>query len=111
MKNKIQYEANDIELQEELNGEIITEEITDPLCNTVAECRRVAEGNLEMIKAQRRRVNFRKLTHLQDELMDKLKVYHPYSDEDMEILVVGLKRTYSKDAGVFDEIDGWRYMP
>jgi hypothetical protein len=111
VKTTIQYEADDIEFQQKLNGEIITEEITDALCNSVTECRRVAEGNLEMIKAQRRRLRFKKLTHLQDELLDKLKVYHPYSNEAMEVLVVGLKRTYEKGAGCFDEIEGWRYIP
>jgi hypothetical protein len=113
VKNTIQYVADDLEFQSKLNGEIITEEITDPLCQSVTECRRVAEGNLEMIKAQRRRIRFNKLAHLQDELMDKIKVYHPYSGEGMELLVVGLKRTYTKGegGGVFDEIDGWRYIP
>jgi hypothetical protein len=111
VKTTIQYEANDVEFQQKLNGEIITEEITDPLCNSVTECRRVAEGNIEMIKAQRSRIQFTKLGHLQDELLDKLKVYHPYSNEGMELLVVGLKRTYTKGQGVFDEIDGWRYIP
>lgn len=111
VKNTIQYEANDVEMQQKLNGEIITEEFTDPLCQSVTECRRVAEGNLEMIKAQRRRITFTKLAHMQDELLDKIKVYHPYSGEPMEVLVVGLKRTYTKGEGVFDEIDGWRYIP
>lgn len=110
VKTTIQYVANDVEFQQKLNGEIITEQITDPLCNEVTECRRVAEGNLEMIKAQRRRISFKKLAHLQDEMLDKLKVYHPYSGEAMELLVVGLKRTYAKGEGVFDEIDGWRYI-
>ena len=111
VKNTIQYEANDVEMQQKLNGEVITEEITDPLCQSVTECRRVAEGNLEMIKAQRRRIRFTKLAHLQDELLDKIKVYHPYSNEGMEMLIVGLKRTYTKGEGVFDEMDGWRYIP
>jgi hypothetical protein len=111
VKSTIQYEANDVEFQQALNGEIITEEMTDALCNTVTECRRVAEGNLAMIKAQRSRVGFRKVAHLQDELMDKLKVYHPYSGEAMEMLVVGIKRAYTKGEGVFDTIDAWRYKP
>jgi len=111
VKTTIQYEANDEELQRKLNGEIVTREFTDPLCNSVTECRRVAEGNLEMLKAQRRRVSFQKITHLQDELLDKIKVYHPYSGEGMEILIVNLKRTYEKGKGVFDKIEGWRYIP
>jgi hypothetical protein len=111
VKTTIQYEANDVEFQRKLNGEIVTEEITDPLCNSITECRRVAEGNLAMVRAQRSRVSFRKIAHLQDELMDKLKVYHPHSAEGMEMLVVGLKRSYTKGEGVFDQIDGWRYKP
>jgi hypothetical protein len=111
VKSTIQYEANDIEFQRKLNGEIVTEEITDALCNTVTECRRVAEGNLEMIKAQRSRVNFKKIAHMQDELLDKIKVYHPHSGEGMELIVVGVKRTYTKGEGVFDHVEGWRYKP
>jgi hypothetical protein len=111
VKTTIQYVADDIEFQQKLNGEIITEEITDALCNSVAECRRVAEGNLAMIKAQRSRISFSKLCHLEDELLDKLKVYHPYSGEGMEVLVVGLKRTYVKGQNVIDDIEGWRYIP
>jgi len=111
VKMTVQYEANDIEFQRTLNGEIVTEEITDALCNSVTECRRVAEGELSMIRAQRKSVRFKKLCHLQDELLDKLKVYHPYSGEGMELLVVGLKRTYNKGAAVLDDISAWRYIP
>lgn len=111
VKNTIQYEANDLDMQRALNGEIVTEEITDPLCYEVVECRRVAEGNLNMLSAQRRRVSFSKLAHLQDELLDKLKVYHPYSGEGMEILVIGLTRSYTKGRSVMDKINCWRYIP
>lgn len=111
VKTTIQYEANDEELQHKLNGEIVTEEITDPLCYEVIECRRVAEGNLNMLNAQRRRLSFTKLAHLQDELLDKLKVYHPYSGEGMEVLVIGLKRTYTKGQSVLDNINCWRHIP
>jgi len=111
VKSTIQYEANDVEFQQKLNGEIVTEEITDALCNTITECRRVAEGNLAMVRAQRSRIAFKKVAHLQDELLDKIKVYHPYSGEGMEILIVGLKRMYTKGEGVFDQIDAWRYIP
>lgn len=111
VKNTIQYEANDLEFQRELNGEVVTQQITDALCYTVAECKRVAEGELAMVRAQRSRLAFKKLTHLQDELLDKIKVYHVYSSEAMEVLVVSLKRTYEKGKGVFDDIEGWRYIP
>jgi len=70
----------------------------------------VADGNLAMVTAQRRRLEFSKLAHLQDELLDKVKVYHPYSGEGMEVLIVGLQRTYTKGQGVFDKISGWRYI-
>lgn len=111
VKNTIQYEANDLEFQRELNGEIVTQEITDALCYSITECRRVAEGELQMVRAQRSRLAFKKLAHLQDELLDKIKVYHVYSAEPMEVFVVGLKRTYEKGKGVFDDIQGWRYIP
>lgn len=110
VKTSIQYEANDEEFQRKIRGEIITNELVDPLCTDVTECKRVADGNLAMITAQRRRLTFSKLAHLQDELLDKVKVYHPYSGEGMEVLVVGLQRTYTKGQGVFDKISGWRYI-
>lgn len=111
VKTTIQYEANDIALQRQLNGEIVTEEITDPLCYEVVECRRVSEGNLNMLASQRRRLSFSKLAHLQDELLDKLKVYHPYSGEGMEVLVIGLTRAYTKGKSVIDKMTCWRYIP
>ncbi len=76
VKLTIQAIANDIAFQIKLNGEIVTQEITDPLCETVLECQRVADGNMELVKAQRSRINIKKLAHLQDELLDKIKVYH-----------------------------------
>jgi hypothetical protein len=111
VKTTIQYEANDLEMQRRLNGEIVTEEITDPLCYEVIECQRVAEGNLNLIRAQRRRLRFSKLAHLQDEVLDKLRVYHPYSGEQMDVLVIGLKRKYEKGRSVTDELTCWRYVP
>jgi len=113
VKTTIQYVADDLEFQRKLNGEIVTQEITDALCDTVGQCRRVAEGNIGIVKAQRSRLSFSKLAHLQDELLDMLKVYHPYSNEAMEILIVSLQRSYSKgdNGGVVDTIEGWRYRP
>jgi hypothetical protein len=113
-KTSIQYLASDTENQRNLGGRIVRRDIDDPFCYTVSECSRVAEGNLAIISAQRRRVKFTKVAHMQDEILDKISIVHPYSGETMEILVTGITRTYRKgsenSAGVFDEIEGWRVV-
>lgn len=111
-KMSIQYIAEDTEHQQNLGGRRVQQNIDDCLCYTVVDCRRVAEATLEMVQAQRQRVRFKKVAHMADELLDKIKITHPYSEENMELVVVGLTRTYKKGSsdsdGVWDEVEGWR---
>jgi len=112
VKQTVQYLAQDTVHQQNMDGRIVTKEIEDPLCYTVAECTRVANANLEIAQAQRNRVIFRKAAHMQDEIGDKIQIIHPYSNETMDIIIVRITRSYKKgsgsDAGMWDEIEGWR---
>lgn len=113
-KLSVQYIANDTTHQRNLDGRIVQRDIDDPFCYSVADCSRIAVGNLDIVKAQRRRVCFKKVAHMRDELLDKIRVAHPYSGEVMDIIIVGLTRTYKKGAdnlsGMYDEIEGWRII-
>jgi len=112
VKQTVQYLAEDTIHQQNMAGRVVVKEIEDPLCYTVAECTRVANANLEIVQAQRNRVRFRKVAHMQDEIGDKIRVIHPYSNETMDIMIVSLTRIYKKGAnsgaGMWDEIEGWR---
>jgi len=111
-KQSIQYLAQDTIHQQELGGRVVTKEINDPLSITVSECKRVAAGNLEIVQAQRDRIRFKKTAHMQDEILDKIRIIHPYSDETIDVIITSITRTYKKgkggDAGFWDEIEGWR---
>jgi hypothetical protein len=109
-RQQIQYLASDSTFQQELGGRVVQKDIDDPFCNTVYECQRVAESNLLLIQAQRNRVQFKKVAHMQDEIGDKIQVTHPYSEETLDVLITRITRTYKKgsDGGMWDAIEGWR---
>ena len=107
-KLSIEYVANDTAHQVELDVHIVLRQIDDPLADEVGICKQVADGNLAIVAAQRNRVRFGKVAHLQDEKLDKIQVNHPYNGLPMEILVVGITRTYEKGKAITDEIEGWR---
>lgn len=113
-KQSIEYTANDYEHQQSLDGRVIRQDIDDSLCYSVSECRRVAEGNLAIVQAQRKRIKFKKVAHMQDEILDKVTIPHPYSGEDVVVVVTGITRTYKKgggtQGGMWDEIEGWRTL-
>lgn len=108
-KQSIQAIANDTEFQNYLNGLVVTASISDPFCYTVASCSTVAEYELAVAKAQRKRVTFSKITHLQDEVGDIIKAYHPYSGNDLNIFITGLTRSFipGKSGSFIDKIEGW----
>jgi hypothetical protein len=110
-KQTFQAEANDYDLQREL-ASIIKTEIDDPFCYDVANCQLVADREMAIVQAQRARVTFEKIAHLQDEIGDIIQIVHPYSGQAMNIFITSLSRTYSKpegsaDGGVIDRIEGW----
>ena len=100
--------ADDEEFQQQLNGKIIAETIDDPFCYMISRCQLVADFELSVVEAQRRRLAFKKTGHLQDEIGDILRISHPYSGEDIELLVTGLKRSVKIGGEIADTIEGWR---
>ena len=116
-KQTFQAEANDVELQRYLNGNIITEEIEDQFCYTVAECQRIADYELSIVQAQRKRLEVEKIGHLQDEVGDIVRVIHPYSKTSLKMFVTDLMRSYtvpdknlSDSGGLIDRLTGWRLI-
>lgn len=114
-RQTIQGEDDDTELQQELNGAIITEKVDDPYCYTVQECNRVAKYSMDMIKAQRKRLGWSMVTNLSNELGDMVRVNHVHTGLPMDVLITELTRTYIKppngndqSGGVIDVISGWR---
>ena len=109
IKQTIQATANDEELQAYL-GLVLTEKIDDEFCYTVSSCQTVADYELEVIKAQRKKISFSKIAHLQDEIGDIIKTYHPCSNQALNIFITSLRRTLDtdKNSGKFiDRIEGW----
>jgi hypothetical protein len=115
-KQTIQASADDEELQQKLNGQIVEDRFNDPLAYTVQECQRVADYELSIVQAQRRQLDFTKLAHLQDEIGDAIQIVHPVSQENVKVFITKLTRKFSKPErpggrGAFtDKITGWRQV-
>lgn len=108
-KQTVQAIANDTDFQSYLNGLVVATTIDDPFCYSIASCSTVAEYELAITKAQRKRISFSKVAHLQDEVGDIIKIYHPYSREELNIFITTLTRRFvSGKSGEFvDQIEGW----
>jgi len=84
------------------------------LCYLQTSCQVVADREIALAMAQRRRVSFEKIAHLQDEVGDMVSIIHPYGGNTLKVLVTELLRRYNQpqpnsDGGAFtDEIEGWR---
>jgi hypothetical protein len=109
-KQTFQAEANDYGFQRQINNQVVTEEIDDPFCYTVQSCQTVADQELAVVMAQRNRIKFNKIAHLQDEIGDVVQLSHPYSGSNVTVFVTNLTRTFIKaENGYFtDQIEGWR---
>lgn len=114
-KQLVSGQVDDNEYQYELGGLVVTEEYDDTLCYTTQMCNTVAEYELYLIRAQRNRVSFNKLAHLQDEILDKIRIKHPYSNTPMDIIITDIVRTYTRpikgspnNGGFIDSITGWK---
>jgi hypothetical protein len=108
VKQTIQCTRNDTAMQHFIKNIVIEQKIEDPLASTVQQCCTVATGNLRLIKAQRSRIGFTKVAHLQDEITDMIQIPHPYSGEEMKVLITGITRTFERGRTMQDKIDGWR---
>ncbi len=113
-KQTVSAYADDEEFQQRLGGQIIEEEIDDPFCYTVGSCQTVANQELDIVMAQRKRISFDKIAHLQDEICDRIQIVHPFNNLTLDVFITNLKRTYIKpergvsDSGSFtDNITGW----
>jgi hypothetical protein len=109
VRREVQGEANDIEFKSEIGREV-TEFLDGFLCYTIGHCIKVAEFELLIRQLQRQRINFTKITHLQDEEGDKITVKHPYTNNNVNVLITKLVREYKHgdECSVLDRIEGWR---
>jgi hypothetical protein len=106
-----------LELQRYLNGNINTNEIDDQFCYTVAECQRIANYELAIVQAQRKRLEVEKIGHLQDQVGDIIRVIHPYSKTSLKMFITDLTRSYTvpekgsgNQGGLIDRLTGWRLI-
>ncbi|MFW6001810.1 MAG: sialidase family protein [archaeon] len=104
----IQATADDEEHQQKI-GAVIEKRFFDPLCNEVVHCKEVAEFELSIAQAQRKRAKIKKVANLQDEIGDIITVPHIYSLLPINIFITNMNRTFnfSSSGGFYDEIEGW----
>ncbi|MDX9788885.1 MAG: hypothetical protein RBT11_19065 [Desulfobacterales bacterium] len=114
-KQQISGKADDVEKQQEMNGQIVTESIDDPFCYEVGHCLMVAAFELGIARAQRNTVKVVKTAHLQDEIGDIVSLSHPYTGQPIRGFATGLTRSYLKpdsndggDGGFTDTVTMWR---
>jgi hypothetical protein len=112
-KQIYQAVADDTDFQQQLGGQIVRQHFEDPLSYTVAHCQMVADQELAVIMAQRNRITFEKVAHLQDEIGDIIKINHPISDQSMNVFVAKIQRSFVRPVaggqGKFsDSIEGWK---
>lgn len=112
-KQTYQATADDTELQQQLGGQVVSQHFNDALSYTVAHCQMVADQEIAVVSAQRNRITFDKVAHLQDEIGDIIKISHPISSQAVDVFVAKLKRSFVRPPiggqGQFsDGIEGWR---
>ena len=112
-KQTYQATASDTDFQQLLGGTVVNQQIEDPLSYTVSHCQMVADHELAVVSAQRNRITFEKVAHLQDEIGDIVKINHPISSQALSIFVAKIKRIFNRPAvggqGQFtDSIEGWK---
>ena len=106
--------GDDIVLQTEMRR-IIEKKIDEPLCITALQCNQYADYELAIVQAQRNRVKFSKIAHLQDDEGDTINVPQPYTMLAQKIFITDLKRKMkipadpdsTGDGYFIDEIEGW----
>lgn len=114
VRQSFEYSVTDDELLKTLNGTVVEKKIDDALCYTVEHCKKVAEFELKIAKAQRNRVKMTKIAHLQDEIGDVIAIHHPYNQLQQRIFITDITRRIlipqagSTEGHVLDEIEGWK---
>jgi hypothetical protein len=112
-KRALQATADDVDFQAEI-GRIVEDFIDDPMCYTQSSCQTVADREIMLISGQRKRVQFEKVAHLQDEVGDIVTLPHPHSGDQIKLMITELERIFLRPApggrsGYFkDKIEGWR---
>lgn len=112
VRQSIQAIANDYELQT-LIGAVVQKKIDDDLCYTQSDCQLVADFELFIAMAQRKRVRLSKMAHLQDEEGDTIQIVHPFSGQILKLFITDLERkmmipSSPQGEGYFvDDIEGW----
>jgi hypothetical protein len=113
VKRMVSNYAQDTDLQKQI-GEVIVEQIEGFLCDTSDRCLDVANFEMMVTTAQRNRVVFDKVAHLQDEEGDTITFPHLYTDKTMQMFITNLKRIYQAGTGkskssryVVDQMEGW----
>jgi len=109
VRRSVEYTENDTEFQVEM-GKIISNLMEGFACYTVGDCRFVAEFEMMILKMQRRRVSFNKISHLQDEEGDTIQIPHLYTGFPVKLFISDLKRKWKlgENGYCIDEIEGWR---
>lgn len=114
VRRSYQYSVVDDDLLHMLNGTVVEKKIEDPLCYTAEHCRKVAELEMRITKAQRNRVKMTKIAHYQDEPGDVIEINHPYNKLQQRIYVTNITRRIlipsagSADGYILDDIEGWK---
>jgi hypothetical protein len=111
-RKTIEAAANDIAHQTAI-GKIVEERIDDPLAFTESDCLMIAAHEQLIHMLERKRVSFSKISHLQDTEGDVLKVAHPYTGTNLDVLATKITRTIKipersgEQANFSDDIEGW----
>lgn len=109
VKQMIQASANDEDFQRDMNGQVIEHTFEDPLCYTPEHCQMVADHEIDIVRAQRSRVQLKKVAHLADEIGDIIQIPHPNSLQSQRIFIARLTRIfiYGEQGDFSDAIEGW----
>lgn len=109
----VQGQADDFDMQA-LIGRVVEKKIDEPLCVSAQQCTEVANHELMIVMAQRKRATFSKIADLRDDEGDTISIAHPHSSDQISLFITDVTRTFTvpkdsndENAGVFDQVEGW----